>query len=120
MKLKVHAALVYDFEPDTDAIVSIQAAHSDDQTILEEALFLPEALRRVQDPADERGERRFRCRFSGETSIRYEAIIDNGRREALRPGLRAHDWIDLPAPALQYLTASRYCPSDLFGRFAQR
>ena len=120
MKLSVRSELIYLFEKPTDAIVSVQAAWSPDQFVLSEWLTLDPALPIIQDQPDPRGERRFRARLEGEVRIVYEAVVDNHDRPALTPDLRTRDLIDLPADTLQYLTPSRYCPSDLFARFAQR
>lgn len=120
MKLKVRSELVFDFEPGTEAIVSVQAAMSPDQTILSETLLVEPHPLIVQDGPDARGERRFRAIFSGETSIIYEAMVENGRRIPLAASARQLGWGELPADALQYLTASRYCPSDKFVLFANR
>lgn len=120
MKLSIRSELLFDFPVSTEAIVSIQAAASGDQTILSEKVTISPHTGFLQDPPDERGERRFRASFSGETKIVYEAIVDNGRRILLPPDVTQETWYDLPQAALQYLTASRYCPSDKFVAFAQR
>ncbi|MEP7210345.1 MAG: transglutaminase family protein [Alphaproteobacteria bacterium] len=120
MKLKVRSELVFDFEPGTEAIVSVQAAMSPDQSILSETLRIEPDLLIVQDGPDARGERRFRATFSGETSIVYEALVENGRRIPLASSLRQLSWRELPEDTLQYLTASRYCESDRFGLFVNR
>ncbi|RYG31584.1 MAG: transglutaminase family protein, partial [Burkholderiales bacterium] len=120
MKLNVRSDIVFDFQPETEIIASVQAASSPDQTILAESLILSPDFPILQDPADARGERRFRARVGGEVRIIYEAAIENGRRVPLVGGLAQHTWTELPAETLQYLTASRYCPSDLFISFATR
>lgn len=120
MKLSVRSEITYAYQPHTEIIVSVQAASSPDQTILSEQLTITPETPIIQGLADPRGERRFRARVSGEMSIRYEAIVDNGLRVSLSSGLRQHTWSELPAETLQYLTGSRYCPSDLFVSFAAR
>jgi len=120
MKLNVRSEIVFEFQPETEIIVSVQAASSPDQTILSESLTLSPEFPILQDPPDSRGERRFRARVGGEVRISYEAKVDNGRRVALVSGLQQHTWGELPAETLQYLTGSRYCPSDLFVSFATR
>ena len=120
MRLKIRSELIYDFASGTDAIISVQAAVSPDQTIVSERLLISPTQPMIQDKADERGERRFRATFSGETSIIYESLVDNGLRVPLHANLGQHAWIDLPQNTLQYLTASRYCPSDKFMPFAKR
>jgi transglutaminase-like putative cysteine protease len=120
MQLNVRADLVFDFPTGSEAIVSVQVAHSPDQRVISERLVITPAVDIVQDMADARGERRFRARFDGETHIAYEAVVDNGERIALPASARKWDWIQLPQDLLQYLTPSRYCPSDRFLLFANR
>jgi transglutaminase-like putative cysteine protease len=120
MKLKVRSDLLYDFPAGTEAIISIQAAASPDQQILFENLVISPNAQIVQDQPDERGERRFRAVFSGETRIVYEAVVDNGSRILLPADVPQRAWCDLPQGVLPYLTASRYCPSDRFFAFANR
>ena len=120
MKLNVRSDLLYDFPAGTEAIVSIQAAVSPDQTIVSESLIISPDVQIVQDLPDDRGERRFRAAFSGETRIVYEAVVDNGSRISLPLDVPQRSWCDLPQDALPYLTASRYCPSDKFVAFVNR
>jgi len=120
MQLNVRAELVFDFGTGSEAIVSVQAAHSPDQTVLSERLLLSPETRIVQDQADARGERRFRARFEGQASILYEALVDNGRRITLPASAHKSNWLSLPQNVLPYLTPSRYCPSDRFLLFANR
>lgn len=120
MLLNVRAELVYDFLDGVDAIVSVQAAHSVEQAVVSERLTLTPASDILQDEPDERGERRFRARLSGETTIFYEATINNGARIGLPASARQASWQELPQSVLQYLTPSRYCPSDRFLLFANR
>ena len=120
MKLNVRSDLVYDFPDKSEAIVSIHASSSPDQTILSEALSITPPVQFVMDLPDQRGERRFRAQLQGEVRFLYEATIDNGVRVELPAQAQQHAWRDLPQEVLQYLTASRYCPSDKFARFALR
>jgi transglutaminase-like putative cysteine protease len=120
MKLNVRSELLCHFGPDTEVIASIQAAASRDQTILSERLLVTPSYELVQDAPDARGERRFRTRLSGEVSIVYEALVDNGVRAELPSRAAQSGWCELPQDVLQYLTPSRYCPSDKFVRFAAR
>ena len=100
MRLNVRAELVFDFGAGTDAIVSVQAAHSEEQGVLWEQLTLTPPATIVQDQADERGERRFRARLAGEVRIVYEALVDNGRRIPLPFSVRRLDWSELPQSVL--------------------
>ena len=120
MKLNVRADLQYEFEDDSELIVSIQAALGSDQSVVEEQLTLDPPQSIIQDGPDVRGERRFRLATRGPLRMTYEAVIDNHKRRLLTPELRQLPWTELPEDVLQYLTPSRYCPSDTFVRFAQR
>ncbi len=120
MKLKVRSVLDYEFASATDVIASVEAAASPDQTIIAERLDIIPPHNLTRDGPDERGERRFRLQAQGALTIVYEAQVDTGKRIDLSPGLRQHGWSTLPTSAFQYLTASLYCPSDKFFRFAQR
>jgi len=120
MKLNVSATLTYGFDSATEVIAAIEAARSPDQSVISESLTVsPEAaLVRDQDPFT--GERRFRTTLSGQIEIRYQALVDNGRRIPLVPYARQHGWSELPQEVLPYLLPSRFSPSDEFMRFAQR
>jgi transglutaminase-like putative cysteine protease len=120
MKLRVRAVLAYGFVPPTDAIYKIQAARWPGQTIISETLTLDPHVACHEDLDPEFGARTLRCHLSGDVTLTYEAVVDNGRLQPLRPELVQAEWGDLPAEVLPYLSPSRYCPSDQFGRFASR
>jgi transglutaminase-like putative cysteine protease len=120
MKIRVHAELVYRFDPPTDAIYKIQVAHWPGQTVIEERLTTSPQVAFLEDEDDEFGARTLRGRLSGEVVLTYDALVDNGTLKGLPPVTVQHDWNDLPAEVLTYLNPSRYCPSDQFGRFVER
>ncbi|MFJ6023221.1 transglutaminase family protein [Brevundimonas sp. NPDC092305] len=120
MKIRVRAELVYRFEPPTDAIYKIQVARWPGQNILEERLTTSPQVQFIEDEDDEFGARTLRAHLSGEVSLTYEALVDNGSLKGLPPVTVQHDWNDLPSEVLTYLNGSRYCPSDQFGRFVER
>ena len=120
MKIRVSAELVYRFDPPTDAIYKIQVAHWPGQTILEESLETTPAIDFIENQDEEFGARTLRAHLSGEVALTYRAVVDNGVLKGLPPVTVQHDWGELPAEVLTYLWPSRYCPSDQFGRFAER
>lgn len=120
MKIRVRAELVYRFDPPTDAIYKLQVAHWPGQNILEERLETTPPVAFIENEDDEFGARTLRAHLSGEVALTYEAVVDNGILKGLPPVTVQHDWNDLPAEVLTYLNPSRYCPSDQFGRFAER
>ena len=120
MKLRVRSELVYRFDPPTDAIYLIQAAHWPGQNILEERLTTSAGIQFHEDVDPDFGARTLRGHLEGVVEVIYEAVVDNGVLKGLPPGVSQHDWNDLPSEVLIYTRPSRYCPSDQFGRFVQR
>lgn len=120
MKLRVRSELVYRFDPPMDAIFQIHVAHWPGQQILEETLALTPAVPFRVDETVDFGTRPLRARLSGEVTVLYEALVDNGRLTELSSAAVQHDWAELPVEVLTYLWPSRYCPSDQFGRFVER
>jgi transglutaminase-like putative cysteine protease len=120
MKIHVRAELVYRFDPPTDAIYKVHAAHWPGQAIIDERLTIEPAAAFTEDLDEEFGARTLRAHLAGEVALTYEATVDNGRLMGLPPGAQQHDWGELPAEVLPYLSPSRYCPSDQFGRFVER
>ncbi|WP_374274224.1 transglutaminase family protein [Brevundimonas sp.] len=120
MKLRVRAQLTYRFDPPTDAIYKMQVAHWPGQHILEETLTFDPSVAFNEDEHAESGSRTLRCHVEGEVTLSYEAVVENGQLQDLSLNVAQHDWNELPADVLPYLSPSRYCPSDQFGRFATR
>lgn len=120
MKIRVRADLIYRFEPPTDAIYKVQAAHWPGQNIIEERLSTSPMTELSVHQDDEFGARTLRGHLTGEVRLIYEALVDNGALKGLPPVAVQHDWNALPAEVLPYLNPSRYCPSDQFGRFVER
>jgi transglutaminase-like putative cysteine protease len=119
MRLSVKAELIYNFTEATQVIASIEAAHSNDQTVISEALDIQPSVPLLRDEMSW-GDRRVRASFSGQVAIRYDAIVDNNLRQLLPKTGRQHVWSELPIDVLPFLLPSRFCPSDKFMRFAQR
>ena len=117
MKLRVRSELTYRFATATEAIYLIQAAHWPGQTILQEHLETSPGVEFVSHTTPAYGSRTLRARLTGDVSVIYEAVIDNGTLGNLSAGAHQHGWSDLPGETLTYLWPSRYCPSDGFERF---
>lgn len=120
MKLNISATLTYGFGSATQVIAAIEAARSPDQSVLSDELRITPDATLIRDEDAGTGERRFRAALGGRVEISYRALVDNGERAQLGAGARQHDWLELPQDVLPYLLPSRFCPSDEFGRFAQR
>jgi hypothetical protein len=119
MKISVKAELVDSFAEATQVIASIEVAHSDDQSAVSEVLDIEPAVNLLRDEMSW-GDRKIRASFSGQITIRYQAIVDNRVRQLLPTAGRQHIWSELPVDVLPFLLPSRLCPSDKFMRFAQR
>lgn len=119
MKLAIHAELVYAFAESTQVIACIEASRSADQDIVEESLVITPAAERTDD-VDLSGDRRLRTSLQGQVAIVYDAVVENRQRQILPVAGRQHPWTELPEHTLPFLLPSRFCPSDKFGRFADR
>ena len=64
--------------------LSIEAAHSGDQSVISEILDIQPSVPLLRDEMSW-GDRRIRASFSGQVTIRYEAIVDNKLRQLLPP-----------------------------------
>jgi transglutaminase-like putative cysteine protease len=120
VKLSVRSELIYEFSPETEIIASIQAAVSSEQIVQSERMQITPAVSIRQDGPDAHGVRHVRATLGGPGTLVYEAIVDTGHRAQLPPSVRQHAWSELPADVLEYLSPSRYCPSDRFVAFATR
>ena len=87
MKLSIVAELVYTFADATQIIACLEASHTADQTILSESLDVQPPNQLLRDKSQS-GDRRIRASMSGQTTIRYEAVVENNLRQLL-PRLRS-------------------------------
>jgi transglutaminase-like putative cysteine protease len=119
MKLSIVSELVYTFADATQVIACLEASHTADQIVLSESLDVRPLVQLVRDMSL-LGDRRIRASLSGQTTIRYEAVVENKLRQLLPRTGRQHLWSELPNDVLPFLLPSRFCPSDKFMRFAER
>lgn len=119
MKISIKSELVYRFAEATQIIANLEASHTDDQSILSESLVVDPPAKLLRDKSLA-GDRRIRASLSGDVTIRYEACVENNLRQLLPLSGDQHLWSDLPSDVLPFLLPSRFCPSDIFMRFAQR
>lgn len=119
MKITVATRLVYACRPGTHVTAVVQAARSHDQRVLGERLTLG-AGTRLAEEADAEGIRWLRGEVPERFELGYEAEVDNGARLLLPAEGRQWHRTELPLAVLPFLLPSRFCPSDLFVRFACR
>lgn len=120
MQLKVRADLTYHFAQRCEVLLLLEAARAPDQAVRHERLTITPTndLSRLDDAIT--GERRGVFTAEGEVRVTYEAEVEVMARDAQVAGAAAVAIRDLPAEALRYLRASRYCPSDRFESFVER
>src|SRR5450631_2018230 len=80
MKLSIAAELVYTFAEATQVIACLEASHTADQTVLSESLDVQPPVQLLRDSSAS-GDRRIRAALSGQTTIRYEAVVENNLRQ---------------------------------------
>ena len=122
MQTTVGCKLKYVLPAQTGLVLQIEAANADGQSILSERLEIPAGI-----------ENRFFSSFTdtvtmtrmiratvgpGPIEIGYEATVELDNR-GIDSGLVAEfDFAALPMEYLTYIAPSRYCPSDVFAKFA--
>ena len=119
MKLNIAVELEYSFKEATQILACIEASRSTDQEILAEELRVAPSSKLFRDK-DFAGDRRFRSEVNGLVTISYTATVENKLRQLLPVQGRQMPWTELPEHTLPFLLPSRFCPSDIFQRFAQR
>lgn len=117
MSLTVHASLDYWFEQPTDVLLQLEAAAIPEQVIEASHIDITptEHFARVASQ-DMIGERIW-VRVQGQLKVDYRATVHIERVPADCLNLPAVPPHQLPGETVQYLMASRYCPSDQFETF---
>lgn len=118
MRIDIDVIMEYQLQGDEAVLLTIEAAETDGQTVVENLLEIENAtLDRVS------GEGGFGQRVWAHVKIhrfklRYRAKVDVSRSAVALENLAATPLHALPAKVATYLRASRYCQSDLFINFA--
>ena len=120
MRLFVQASLAYRFLEKAEVLLLVEAARSPDQAVTDERLSITplNEFARLDDSLT--GERRVVFTAHGDVEIIYSAHVEVLARKADLHRAAAVPVRDLPADALKYLRASKYCPSDRFEGFVER
>ncbi len=120
MDLKIDVSLTYWLGPKRQALLAMEAARCEGQTVIEHRLEIQDAA--IQDLEGEGGVgRRKWVRIRGEQLIlRYQALARVSRDPARLGSLDAVPLEEVPADVFAYLRPSRYCQSDQLENFAER
>jgi len=117
MKLAIHAQLDYSFAHPTDVLLQLEAAAIPEQTLESTHITVSENRHFARVPAQDTIGERIWLRVQGRLTVDYQAIVSINRllTDCLAlPKVPPHQ---LPGETVQYLMASRYCPSDQFQNF---
>jgi len=90
-----------------------------DQTVVESALEVEDAVSHVRVPADENIGTRSWIQIRDRFRCRYRAIVDVSRPPVDLGQLAQVALHDLPGEEVKYVLPSRFCPSDKFGVFVE-
>jgi len=120
MWFQIRARLAYAFAERCETLLLLEAARSPDQAVHSDRLTISPEVEMSHLDDSVSGERRIVFSAHGRVDITYDAQVEVMPRDAGLKGVATAPIPDLPADALRFLRASRYCPSDRFERFVHR
>jgi transglutaminase-like putative cysteine protease len=119
MTINIEVHLAYRFTKPTDVLLQIEAARIPEQIVQSERLILPSSNPLARVPAQDGIGERIWLRVEEQLRVDYEATVDIQRILTDCGTLAKVPPHQLPGETVQYLMASRYCPSDRFESFAE-
>lgn len=117
MSLNIDVAMDYALEHGDPVLLTITAAQTHGQNVLESELEIEGATLRWIDGAGRLGQRVWAATRGDRLRLRYRARVDVTRPDIALHGLGASPWHALPTDVFEFVRPSRYCPSDRFGSF---
>ena len=117
MPISITVQLDYTLDEPTDLLLQLEAAPIPEQQVETRRLDLPECEHMARVAAQDDIGHRIWLRADGRVIVNYEAAADIHREPVDWSSARRVPLHELPAPAVQYLFASRYCPADRFEPF---
>ena len=121
MRFQVHSSLEYEVKTPCVFILNLEAAALPRQRIVAERLSLAPAHPIDRFAEDEGGSRFFRVIAKpGPFRIAYEGEVEVNMLDRAPEDIAEVPVGELPLDILPYLYPSRFCQSDLLGRFARR
>lgn len=119
MKLSIQSHLEYTLTETADVLLQLEAAIIPEQRVLHAHIDLPPAEHFARVPGQSGIGDRIWLRTAGPLVVRYEATVEVNRLLAHVDTLEAVPPHLLPGETVDYLMASRYCPSDTFQDFVE-
>lgn len=121
MRFAVRSSLEYEVETPSVFILNVEAAALRRQRIIAEKLVLTPGYPIERFAEDEGGSRFLRVLAEpGSFSVSYEGEVEVDMMDADPADIAEMPVGELPLDILPYLNPSRFCQSDLLGRFARR
>lgn len=119
MRLSIRSQLDYSFENPTDILLQLEAAAIPEQAIDAARLDISDCEHFARVAAQDGIGERIWVRAQGRLTVDYRATVTIHRLLADRLKLPKVPPHQLPGETVQYLMASRYCPSDPFQSFVE-
>ena len=117
MRLSITASLAYHFDGQTDVLLQLEAAAIPEQLIEKAHIAVSDCMHFARVPALDMIGDRIWISVQGQMTVNYSATVAVNRIIDDCLGLDKIPLHRLPGETVQYLMASRYCPSDQFHSF---
>ncbi|TGX53286.1 transglutaminase family protein [Sphingomonas gei] len=119
MKLSIRSQLDYSFAEPTDILLQMEAAALPEQAIDDSHLNISDCAHFARIAAQDSIGERIWVRTQGRLTVDYRATVTINRLLTECGDLQVVPPHQLPGETVQYLMASRYCPSDQFQSFVE-
>jgi transglutaminase-like putative cysteine protease len=120
-RISVHCELRYTVTARTSFAFAVLAAHSNHQRVVEERLTVTPDLPAPRAPLQPSGHDLVRVVAEpGPLSLVYDATVELSAYVPASAPTVEPSFAEVPTDVLPYLNPSRYCQSDLLGRFAMK
>ncbi len=120
MYVEISVAMTYHTAKGDPALLAIEVAETQGQTVVRSALDVPKAKLKRVDSAFGVGQRIWAMGTGSLLTVTYSATVDVVREDVALETLGATPLHLLRAEALEYLRPSRFCQSDLFVDFVEQ
>lgn len=120
MRLTIDVTMQYQVPPNETALLTVEAAQTDGQTILSSELTAEHARLRHLSGSDIVGKRVWALVEGERLSLSYRAEAELDRVAPDLAHLNKNELTDLPGELWAFLHPSRYCPCDQFTNFVNR
>lgn len=120
MRIAIDVNMRYEIGASRVAMLAIEAARDQGQTVIRDHLAIDGAILRRMDGQSGVGTRIWAHLEQHDLRLHYRADIEVTRQQAPLPELRADPIHRLPAETFTYLRPSRFCQSDEFAGFVDK